>query len=235
MLTPPTNPPSLLRDDVERVAELARIPTTEREQFCDYVCDTIEIVRKLDWRAVSSKPENALIKAAEAARALNEAVCSLEKGDREWVNTIADSHPSLSQERRIRGTTEQFEINELNQTVWLLALLFNFATNKSSPIIPGEVQIPGRRSKKSGIGKDMMFEFLLTRILTATAEAGGKLSFNKNDGKGTLVKALKILKSHLPEGVIPKGLSRWPIQEIKTKHAKSRRRLLDNAPSLDKK
>jgi hypothetical protein len=226
MPRPPTNPPPALRDDVKRVAELARIPVTEQEPFCDYVCDVVDMVRRLDRRAVSTKPENALVKAAEAARALNEAVCSLKKGDREWVNMIADKHPSFSQEERIRGTTEPFQINELNLTVWLLASLFNFAINQSSPIVPGVVGVPGRRSKKSGIGKDMMFEFFLVRILTATTEAGGGLSFNKNDGTGTLVNALGILRPHLPRGVIPLALRLSAIQQIKTKQTKSRRRLL---------
>jgi hypothetical protein len=226
MPRPPTNPPPRL--DVKRVAELARIPPNEREPFCDYIGDTVEMVWKLDRRAISSKSGDALVKAAEAARALNEAVCSLKNEDRKWVNVVADRHPSLSQEQRIRGTTadDQFQINELNYTVWLLATLFNFAVNRSSPVVSGKVGVPGRRSKKSGIGKDMMFEFVLRRILTATAEAGGRLSFNKNSCDGTLVEALALLRPSLPQDVIPKALTRWVIQEIKTKHAKSRRQSL---------
>jgi hypothetical protein len=57
MPKPPTNPPPLLRYDVKRVAVLARIPVNERELFCDYVCDTVKMVEKLDRRAVPSKPE----------------------------------------------------------------------------------------------------------------------------------------------------------------------------------
>jgi hypothetical protein len=144
------------------------------------------------------------------------------------VNMIADNHPSLSQEGRIRGTTGLFQINELNLTVWLLATLFNFAINQPSPIVPGEVRVPDRKSRKSGIGKDMMFEFFLVRILTATAEAGGRLLFNKNDGKGTLIKVLDILRPHLPKGVIPAAPTFWVIQKIKTRQAKSRRRLLQS-------
>jgi hypothetical protein len=232
MPRPPTNPPPQLRDDVERVAELARIPVTERELFCDYVCDTVETVKKLDRRATSAKPGDALVKAADAARALNEAVCSLKKEDREWVDMIADSHPSLFQVERIRGTrgtTDLFQINELNYTVWLLATLFNFAVNRSSPIVPGVVGSPGRTSKKSGIGRDMMFEFFLARLDTATAEAKGRLSFNKNLCTGSLVKALDRLRLHLPEGVIPPALNRWTIQEIRTTRAKARRGLLQSA------
>jgi hypothetical protein len=188
------------------------------------------MVWKLDRRAVSSKSGDALVNAAKAARGLNEAVCNLNGADRDWVNTIADSHPSLSQEQRIRGTTDLFQINELNYTVWLLATLFNFAINQSSPIVAGKVQFLDKRGKKSGIGKDMMFEFFLLRILTATAEAGGRLSFNKNSptGTGTLVEALELLRERLPQGVIPKALTPWAIQEIKTKHAKSRRRWLQS-------
>jgi hypothetical protein len=217
-----------LRRDVERVAAKAKIPDNDREQFCDYVCETVELIRKLDRRAVSSKPGDALVHAARAARALNEAVCSLKTPDRDWVNVIADKHPALAQETRISGiTTELFQTNELNQTVWLLATLFNFAVNQASPAVPGKVGEPGRKSKKSGIGRDMMFEFLLGRLLTATAEAHGRLSFNKNSGKGTFVQALDILRKLLPRGVIPAALNFSAIQQIKTKHVKYRRRWLN--------
>jgi hypothetical protein len=226
MLKPPTK--ALLRHDVLLVAGLARISGTEQEQFCDYVCDTVEMVWKLDRRAVTSKSGDALVKAASAARTLNEAVCSLNGRDRQWVNMIADRHPSLSQEQRIRGTTDLFEINELNYTVWLLATLFNFATNKSSPMVAGVVRVPDKKGKKSGIGNDMMFEFVLRRLLTATAEARGRLSFNKNSCTGALVEALALLRDRLPQGVIPKALTGWTIQEIKTSHAKSRRRWLQS-------
>lgn len=191
-----------LRDDLLRVAKLARIPVGEQEPFCDHVCDTVEVITKLDRRAASWKPGDALVKVAKAARALNEAVCGLTTADRNWVNMIADNHPWLAQETRLRGTTEDFQINELNQTVWLLATLFNFAVNQSSPPMSGIVGEPGRTSKKSGIGRDMMFELFLGRLLTAVAEAGGKLSFNKNNDSGTLAKALAILRPRLPPKVI---------------------------------
>jgi hypothetical protein len=213
---------------VKRVAQLARISDTEQGTFCDYLCDTVEMVWKLDRRAVSSKPGNALVKAAEAARALNEAVCSLTEEDREWVNMIADRHPSLSQEQRIRGTTALFDINELNYTIWLLATLFNFAVNRSSPLVSGKVGVPGRKSKKSGIGNDMMFEFVLQRILTATAEAGGRLRFNRDKGTGTLVGALDILRKTLPRGVIPAALNLSAIKQIRAKHTQSRKRWLQS-------
>jgi hypothetical protein len=218
----PTNPLPLLRHDVMRIAQLAGISNTEREPFCDYVCETVELVRKLDRRADTSGPGDALVSAARAARALNEAVCGLQTADRDWVDMIADKLPALDQETRIRGATELFQINELHQTVWRLATLFNFAVNKASPAIPGKVGELGRKSNKSGIGRDMMFEFLLSRLLTATSEAGGRLPFNRDKGSGALVDALNLLRQRLPH-VISEELNLSAIKAIRAKHVKSRR------------
>jgi hypothetical protein len=86
MPRPPTNPPP--RPDVKRVAELARIPVDEREPFCDDVGDTVEMVWKLNKRAVSSNSGDALVKAAEAARALHEAFDRLNPDDLKHVEQL---------------------------------------------------------------------------------------------------------------------------------------------------
>jgi hypothetical protein len=111
-------------------------------------------------------------------------------------------------------------VDELLQTVWLLTAVFNFSVNRSFPILPGVAD------KKPGIGRDMMFEFLLRSILTATAEAGGRLSYNKNYGSGSLAKVLDELRSTLPRKVIPERPATSLVQAIKTDHAKARRAYL---------
>src|SRR5664280_1600668 len=95
MPNPPTQRPHALPRDVtlpegvaKQVAELAGIPAGEFPPFYDAICETVQGIWKTDRRAISSKPGRALIKAAEAARTLNEAICSLNKDDREWVERL---------------------------------------------------------------------------------------------------------------------------------------------------
>ena len=70
------------------VAERARIPAEEVPLFCDAICESVQRVWETDRRAISSKPGQALLRAAEAARTFNEAFCSLNKDDREWVERL---------------------------------------------------------------------------------------------------------------------------------------------------
>ncbi len=158
MPKPPPKPLPPLRDEVLRVAKLARIPDNELELFCDSVCDTVKMIWQVDRRAVSSKPDGALIKAAKAARNLNEAVCSLKKTDRTWVDSIAARHPRLSQEERLRGATEPFQTNELNQTVWLLAFLFSTAIGKYLSPLPGTTGHVDTRRRLASVGAIAPFD-----------------------------------------------------------------------------
>lgn len=210
-----------LRPAVQSVAALAGITDDDGLQpFCDYVCDTIETVNELFRRGTSSEGDSSLIKAARAALALNQAVSDLDPSDREWVNKIAVKHPILNQKTFIRGAATDFEIDELKQSTWLMALLFNFAVNRSSPETVFSVG-SGKKAQTWGIGNNLMFEFLLRRLLTAAREAGGEFTYSKDHHTGTLAKALDILKGHLPSGVIPEAPRTWVVQAIKTEVAPS--------------
>src|SRR4051812_21287049 len=144
----------LLRDEALRVAILARVHNNERGPFCDAICAGVKTIWDQDRRAVSSKPGRkaagaaprravsskpgpALIKAAGAARALNEAVCTLSKQDRKWVDGIAARHPWLSNEERLLPSTDLFELDELHRTTWQLAFLLNTAIGRPSPVLAG--------------------------------------------------------------------------------------------------
>jgi hypothetical protein len=217
---PPKTLPSLRRE-VLRIAKLADIP--DQELFCDSVCDTVKMIWQVDRRAVGSKPDTALHKAAKAARNLNEAFCSLEKEDRAWVDRIAARHPWLSQEERLSGAKELFQIDELEQTVWLLGFLFNSAIGKHFPPMPGMTGLRGKQGRSEGSVKDAVFQGFVFNILVCATVAGGDLTMDKNQQTGSLPAALEILRPHLPKGVVPNVLPLGTIQKIKTKHSKARR------------
>jgi hypothetical protein len=224
----PTQPPlELLRDVALQVAGVAGIPAEECEEFCQRVCGSMQMVWERDRRVMPSKPGRALLKAADAARTLNEAFGSLNKVDREWVERLLALEP-WSEGRLCR----------LPLTVWLLASLFSTATGASLPAAPGTAALRDKRGRIKGAVKDMMFEVFIHHILVHATDAGGELTFDKNAETGTLIDALNIFRLHLPRGLVPNALPLGTIQKIKTKHSKFQRRHLEilaklRSPPLD--
>jgi hypothetical protein len=170
-----------------------------------------------------------LKKAAQAARKLNEAVCSLGKSDRKALLKLATRHPQLREEPRIRPSTSpaMFEIDELNRTTWLLSLLFNVATGRTLPRLAGSARLSVAQGKKPGTVKNPAMENFIWLLLSCVDEFGGALPLDKNEnfvpGGGALADALNILRKYLPRGVIPNNLALSTIQHIKTKRSKAQR------------
>jgi hypothetical protein len=90
MPKPPIDKQPVLPKEVAlEVADLARVRTEEeREQFCDLVCGTVQIVWEWDRRALSSTPGQALLDAAEAALILHQQLGNLNENDRAWVERL---------------------------------------------------------------------------------------------------------------------------------------------------
>jgi hypothetical protein len=172
---PPTQtPPELPRDVAMQVAELARVSVQECEPFCDSVCDSVKMVWERDRRAVSSKPPGrALVQAVNAARTLNEAVCNLNKEDREWVKRLLDRE-SWCQEVHLRN---------LPLTVWVIAFLLSNAIGKFMLPLPGAAGRPAKPRRRKGTVKDVTFQDFVRDLLIAAAEAGGKLTLDKNKNR----------------------------------------------------
>jgi hypothetical protein len=81
---------SVLPKDVAlRVADIARVPAEQREQFCDLVYGTVRIV--WDWhRGESTEPGQALKDAADAVRSLHKQLSKLNQADRRWIETLVN-------------------------------------------------------------------------------------------------------------------------------------------------
>jgi hypothetical protein len=175
MPDPPTQTPPVLPPDVAmHVAELARVPAGEIPPFCDAICESVQRVWETDRRAVSSKPGRALFKAAEAARTFNEAICSLNKDDREWVE-------------RLMARPEYQELpREFLVTVSRIDDLFSTAIGSSIPPMPGTAALREKRGRPKGAFKDTMFEVFIRHILLFTDENGGELTFDKNYKKAVV-------------------------------------------------
>jgi hypothetical protein len=204
MSTSQTDKPPRLHEDVAlEVARVADVPSEERNQFCELVQGTVQIVWELDTRARPSKQSQALHEAARAARALNKAYLKLNKEDRELLEGF------MAPNSYYIG-----KLRELPLTVWRLAHLFSIAVGKSLPEAPA--LSTKKRDWRQRTVKNATFETFLTHLFVDVAETGGILTFTKESGSGSLIEALDILRPHLPEGVVPKSLPLGTIQKVKT-------------------
>jgi hypothetical protein len=71
--------------------------------------------------------------------------------------------------------------------------------------------------------RDRPLEELVNVLLGAATSADGKLTFNMNEESGTLADALRLLRDHLPKGLVPDPLPARTIQRLKTAFFRFRR------------
>jgi hypothetical protein len=234
--------PSELPEHVaEDIAKLAGVPP-ECWFFCDYLRDRVWSVWEWDRRAGSSEPGEALKRAAKAARTLREAVGSLNKADREWVEKLLkQDHPYWSEElvNRPPGRyslapwvpDQEPRLGDLSVKVGALAALFSTAANQPAAEMAGSAKLRYKSGRRKGAVKDETFHDLVFSLLSNAAEWGGALPLDKSKNfkkeGGALAEALEMLRPYLPKGVIPEKLPLMTLQRIKTQHAKAQRSLLE--------
>jgi hypothetical protein len=234
--------PSELPNQVaEQIAKLASIPasTPECQYFCDSLCDSVRRIWERDRRAGLSEPGEALKRAAKAARTLNEAVGSLKKADREWVENLLKQDDAIWSEELVNRPPgrhslvpgQEERLRDLSVKVWALAGLFSTAAGQSAPIAAGIAKLPYKVGKRKGTVKDNTFHDLVFGLCSNAAEWDGELPLDKGktfkEEGGALAEALDILRPYLPKGVIPDKLPLGTLQRIKTAQSKARRSLLD--------
>jgi hypothetical protein len=196
-------PPDLPEDVAMRVADAAGVPADERDSFCDLVRFNVRLVWERDRRAVGITAGAALIRAGDAARTLHEAIDNLETEDREWLE-------------RLRSRTPWYKrwLHDLPGTAFQLAHLLSVAAGKAPPPGPGETSRP-RGGRRKGSVKDVIFLDFVRFLLVATAECGGDLTIENEDGTGSMIDALNILRPHLPVGVVPDVPPAGTLQRVK--------------------
>jgi hypothetical protein len=185
-----------------RVAASACVPKKYRKEFCDVIQLPVQLIWQLDRRATGTKAQKALIRAAEAARALHEAFANLSLDDREWVEGLWAKWPLYEK-----------WLPALPRSVETLAHLFSIAVNKAPP--QGKSG-PQKRGRRSGDVKDLSFRQFVHYLLVVTEEwCGGTLTFDKNYESGTLIEAIEILSPYLPVGVVHDPLPFPTIQRVR--------------------
>jgi hypothetical protein len=197
---------SLVPDEVLlQLAELARVPAEEREEFYNFVREGVQTAWELDELANSGRAWNksgALVRAAKAALNLYEELANLKQKERDWVQKILDQGQGFLGKK----------VPELRSSAYRLATLLNLAIGKPfSAVVSG----PHQAGRKSGAVKNPNFQNFVFQLLIYTRTSGGNLSHEKNIGRGTLLEAVKLLAPYLPEGFEPSSLSMSTYQRLK--------------------
>jgi hypothetical protein len=111
----------------------------------------------------------------------------------------------------------------LGETLSQIVLLLDTALGRPAPVPPDIAEITDEWLGKLPQIRDLELQQLVDGLLSAATEANGKFTFNMNDESGTLADALRLLRDHLPEGLVADPLPVRTIQRVKT--AFFRRRL----------
>jgi hypothetical protein len=193
-------PANVLRD----LADLARIPDNRRTAFYDNVHWTIALAWVRDRRSLGSKPGKALQRAAIAARKLYDAVTNMESDDRDWVEQL-----------RRRTPKYRTKLSEFPETIYLFAHLLSSAANMSPPRPAGVAPPSHQKSKRNRSLKNVMFFDFVGRLRFVAEDSGGNLGLGTNHKGGNLVKAIHLLRPHLPNDLVPDRLAPGTLKKIR--------------------
>jgi ribosomal protein L22 len=176
---------------LRQLAELARVPEEKRVEFCRQVSNLVSDMwtYDIDRRAlVVAKQKKSLSRAIDALQAAKQALADLDEESREALKELIVQM-------------------ELGITMFLACM-----REESGPAR----RRAHRRGRRPGTVKNWLFAAFVVKLRIAVRAAGGRLGLQKNIEKGALLEAIKILVSHLPEGLVPKRLSASTLQRIIT-------------------
>jgi hypothetical protein len=189
------NLPSELLDDVADEACVPRLPES-RKMFCRALMNCL-------FSAWDDDDERRLR--------------SILRKDKKFSRAIASLHHA----RQALGN-----LSELHRK------LFDLPTAVLAREIDGYLDLIGeklgpvcapRRGKPAGAVRDQAFHDFVYGLLEAAARTGGRLTLEKNIGRGTLISVLERLRGYLPIGFVPKRPPFSTLQRIKREFEESRR------------
>src|SRR6478609_4079464 len=125
--------PRLPRNEAMRISDLARVPPSERELFCDCACGLVEEIWWREQKTAIAKSSSTLMKVAKAARMLHETQLALSAQDKTRVTNILKREPAVFE--------QQFQ--RLPQTTWQLD--FIFSTAAGTPAVSENKRSPSNR------------------------------------------------------------------------------------------
>jgi hypothetical protein len=191
------------------LAELALVPPEQRELFFEFIRTNLDTAWELDGLIKNGLASKRREKLVHAALTLYDTLGNLNKNERALIGRIFGGEAKFLFDRiSSEGMTG------LDQTAYQLALLFSLMTGKPPPRYPSQLPETPSRGRRAGTVKNWIFQNFVLDLLISTTTAGGSFTFAKETSSGTLVKAIRMLAHHLPEGVGPRSLSGSTLQRL---------------------
>jgi hypothetical protein len=197
---------ALTGEDLDCLADLAKVSEDEHELFVTEVHETVDLA----WERhdlVSSCPANKSIKALEkTASTLYKSLRTLSKSERKFLGRVVEDSPfvfdKLSGEGTLLGATYQ------------IAHLFSMLTGKPPPPYPHLPQRPTKRGKPSGSVDNWILQDFVFDLILCARVAGGRLPVDAKLQKGPLISAMGLLNPYLPVALVRKPLSAATLRRI---------------------
>jgi hypothetical protein len=182
------------------IAGLADVPACDQRFFCDCVWG---IVRCVWEQHVQAAPRRALQVAAKATLELREAYHSFGQEEFVQLDRLLTKEPHL-----------RLQLDEMARTLREIDSIFSPAIGRS--VIPDQALGPlGKRGAKRKPGEigEAALRYVVEGLLLSADCSNGHFTFDKKPpGRGTLLDALHVLRTHLPADTIPR---RPPLSTIK--------------------
>jgi hypothetical protein len=200
----------------EQLAKIAKAgnkeihPENKRHQqqvFSERVIETVLRVRMRDRPSAGVECGAMLPQAADLARQLQATYCAMGQRAREWLEHIKSTEMLF-----LAGG------DNIDAMIRNLVMVFHAALGEASPVpAPPEKDGKGGKNPKYVLyeqwgmldqerSQNQPLRDLVFGLLAAAAEAGGRLTFRKEDASGTLAHALDRLRNYLPPGLVPADL-----------------------------
>jgi hypothetical protein len=180
-------------DELARFAELARVPESKQEDFRILILRLLCDTWIRECRLRLTSKNVALSRAASTLRSAKQALADLDEHDRkEFWQPISEVENGI--DKFLLLASGGFEVRRVREH---------------------------RGGRRPGTVNNASFQSFAQEMFIAVEASGGRLTIEKNIGRGTVVKAIDILKPHLPHRFIPKQLPFSTLQRIKLRVSKA--------------
>lgn len=197
-------------DEVLRqLADLVHVPSEQHEFFFETVRTSVKTAWELDGLVKNGLASKRGKKLVGAALTIYDTLGNLSEPERALIEGILGGRAGYIFDR-ISGQG----MTGLDETAYQLALLFSLMTGKPPPRYPSQIPETPGRGRRLGTVKNWISQNFVLDLLISTTTAGGSFTFAKEPLSGTLVKAIRMLAHHLPEGVGPRSLSGSTLQRL---------------------
>lgn len=188
--------PTISEDHLECLAKIAHVPHEKRQLFNERIQNVIAGAHRIGKDKVAGpviqmETVQELCRVHTAAQELRSALDALGGHAAGWIEALAPD-----------TFDEECHIADYRDEVSRLVEGFGRAEAMAKSLLPRR----GRPSQEPGDPGFNALDSLLYGIVHAVSAADGRLTFDKNHGKGTIVKFIECLKPFLPSGLLPNVL-----------------------------